>query len=263
MPTSSTQTGAASLCPQVFKCCPAFCGSEKCHTGGLLAFAEFRMLIWCPGIISVPVPWWFVWGFHGLSLLSALADVLHSCEVVLESCWPFSSFMWVHSWDLGDCPQELPPSRISSRVILRLKQLPTNSPGALELAQGEQPGWCWLQGRRHQGAKRLCWFCDCLDGLLSHPQRVCDSCDTLKCTDFSQAHTEWVGLGGFCCRWSSRWVFKGFCTSGGDFCKALWLCCVTQGQPGLALIQHTAELQLNKLSWAPLFLKGRSKSCSV
>lgn len=123
---TSTHWGR-DLCPQVFNHCPAFCVSDKNYIWGLLAFTEFGMLIWCPGIVRVFLfSWWlFLWGFPGLSLLSALAFR----GVLLVSCWPFSSPMGVHSWGLEEWHQALPPSKICLRVTLRPKQLPTNSSG--------------------------------------------------------------------------------------------------------------------------------------
>lgn len=55
--------------------------------------------------MGIPVPWWlFFWGFHGLSLLLALAGVLHS----VRCCWwaadPSLHPMGVPSWGLGSPP---------------------------------------------------------------------------------------------------------------------------------------------------------------
>lgn len=173
------------LCPQAFKHCPAFCASEKNHMWGLLAFAEFGVLIWCPGTVGAFL-------FHG----DCFCKVYMGCpssQPLLMSCilWGVAgelpTLQFIHAGSflgLRGSYQALLPSRLCFRVTLRPKQLPTNSPGTLELAEGEQPGWCWLQEVTGGSKETVCWFCDCLDVLLSHPQRVSDRCDTLKCTYF-------------------------------------------------------------------------------
>lgn len=95
---TSTHWGR-DLCPQVFKNCPAFRVSEKNYVWGLLAFAEFQMLIWCPGIVRV----FLVHGgcFYEVSMGCPSSQPLHSVRL-LVGCWPFISSMWVHSWSLGD-----------------------------------------------------------------------------------------------------------------------------------------------------------------
>lgn len=119
------------------------CKWEESHLGasGFCWIWDVHLVSWHSR--SVPVSWWlFLWSLHGLSLLSALADAFHS----VRCCW------WAADPSAHLCefipgawgkPPSAPTSRLCFRVTLRPKQLPTNSPGVLELAEGEQP-WVML-----------------------------------------------------------------------------------------------------------------------
>lgn len=173
------------LCPQAFKHCPAFCVSEKSHIWGLLAFAEFGMLIWCPGTVGVFL-------FHG--------DCCYEVYMGCPSSQPLlmSSILWGVAGELlilqlicassflglGGSHQVLPPAGFASGWPWGPNSSLQTPLGYWSWQRENSLGWCWLQRRWHEGARRLCWFCACLDVLLSHPQWVSDMCDTLKCTYF-------------------------------------------------------------------------------
>lgn len=219
------------LCPQAFKHCPAFCASEKSHMWGLLAFAEFGMLIWCPGTVGVFL-------FHG----DCFCKVYMGCpssQPSLMSCilWGVAGELLTRQFirassflGLGGSHQALLPSRLCFRVTLRPKQLPTNSPETFELAEGEQPGWCWLQRRWHEGARRLCvgsvtvWMC------CYHIHKGCLIGVTLwNALIFTGSH-KIVRVGGdfVVDKVLGEFLRSLIHQTGGDFYKALWLCCATQ-----------------------------------
>lgn len=208
----------------------------------------------CPGVFM------FLSSFHGLSLLSALADVLHS----VRCCW-WAADPSVHSWGLGDATKSSHPAGFAW-------EWPWGSNSSLQSPLGHQS---WQResslgdaGSREGDSREQG---DCVGSVTA---QVCCSSIHKECLI---AVTLWNALictgsqktgrvgGDFVVHKVLGEFLRIFMhQAGGDFYKTSWLCCVTQSQPGLALIQHTAEMQSNKLSWAPLFLMGRkNKSFSI